>query len=269
MIDFPANPTVGQQFTAAGVTWVWDGAKWTASGLSVAYVPLAGFVPAMNDNRLINGDIRIDQRNAGAGVTPIGGQYVIDRWCAGMTQAGQFTAARYSATVGGTLPSMGFGYYLGLVSTSAYELLAGDTFNVRQPIEADFCADFGWGTPNAQPVTLSFIIVSSTLTGTFGGAISNSSTGAATRSYPFTFSIPVASTWTKIVVTIPGDSLASSTNWVLQGSGVGVCLWLGLGAGSAFSAPAGAWANGDFRSANGAVSVVSTNGASISFTGVK
>jgi hypothetical protein len=32
MIDFPASPTVGQSFTAAGVTWIWDGAKWTASG---------------------------------------------------------------------------------------------------------------------------------------------------------------------------------------------------------------------------------------------
>lgn len=29
MIDFPASPTVGQTFTAAGVTWTYDGAKWT------------------------------------------------------------------------------------------------------------------------------------------------------------------------------------------------------------------------------------------------
>jgi hypothetical protein len=34
MIDFPASPTNGQKFNAAGLTWVWDGAKWTvASGL--------------------------------------------------------------------------------------------------------------------------------------------------------------------------------------------------------------------------------------------
>ena len=42
MIDFPANPTLGQQFTAAGVTWTFDGTKWTAGGQSVAYLPLAG-----------------------------------------------------------------------------------------------------------------------------------------------------------------------------------------------------------------------------------
>ena len=31
-VNFPASPTNGQQFVAAGVTWTWDGAKWTALG---------------------------------------------------------------------------------------------------------------------------------------------------------------------------------------------------------------------------------------------
>jgi hypothetical protein len=42
MIDFPNSPTVGQQFTAAGVTWTWDGTKWTGNGLNTPYLPLAG-----------------------------------------------------------------------------------------------------------------------------------------------------------------------------------------------------------------------------------
>ena len=29
MIDFPASPTIGDQFTSGGTTWEWDGAKWT------------------------------------------------------------------------------------------------------------------------------------------------------------------------------------------------------------------------------------------------
>jgi hypothetical protein len=262
VIDFPANPTVGQQFTAAGVTWVWDGVKWLPSGLSPTVVPGIG------DNRLINGDMRIDQRNAGALVTPTAGQYVIDRWAAGLTQAGKFTAQRLPSTIGGALPALGFTYFLSLVSTSVYTLLVGDQFTLRQPIEADFCADFGWGTTGAQPVTLSFFAFSS-LTGTFGGVITNGPVGTATRSYPFSFNIPTANIWTKIVVTIPGDSLVSSTNWVLQGNGVGVVLWFGLGVGATLSAPAGAWANGDFRSANGAVSLVGTSGASLNFAGIK
>jgi len=27
-IDFPASPTLNQQFTSGGTTWIWDGNKW-------------------------------------------------------------------------------------------------------------------------------------------------------------------------------------------------------------------------------------------------
>jgi hypothetical protein len=270
-----SNPS-GYQ-TAAQVTAVLPPASTTlplpsgaaAVGVGTTYARADHVHPSdayPHDNRIINGDMRIDQRNAGAATTPVGGAYVIDRWAAGLTQAGKFTAARYAAPVAGVLSALGFTYFLGLISTSAYTLLAGDQFTIRQPIEADLCADFAWGTANAQPVTLSFF-VNSSLTGTFGGAISNSVT-APTRSYPFSFNIPTAG-WQKVVVTIPGDSLVSSTNWVLQGNGVGAVLLFGLGVGATLSGPAGAWANGDFRSANGAVSVVSTNGVGLNFAGVK
>jgi hypothetical protein len=32
-IDFPSNPATGSSFTAAGVTWVWDGVKWYMAAL--------------------------------------------------------------------------------------------------------------------------------------------------------------------------------------------------------------------------------------------
>ena len=62
MLDFPSSPTTGQPVTAGGVTWVWDGVKWTTSGSAGPATPLA-----MNDNRIINGDMRIDQRGVGSG----------------------------------------------------------------------------------------------------------------------------------------------------------------------------------------------------------
>ena len=65
MLDFPAA-TPGQTYTAAGVTWIWDGTKWLPSGLSPTVVP------GINDNRIINGDMRIDQRNNGASGTASG-----------------------------------------------------------------------------------------------------------------------------------------------------------------------------------------------------
>ena len=89
--------------------------------------------------------------------------------------------------------------------------MAADSFTFYQTIEADMVSDFAWGTANAQPVTLSFW-VNRTLTGTFGGAITNVAQDA---SYPFTYSVPAASTWTKIVVTIPGDTAGT---WVMSGN---------------------------------------------------
>jgi hypothetical protein len=279
MIDFPASPTVGQQFTAAGVTWTWDGTKWAASGLSVAFLPLAGGTmsgpivlaadPAANlqaatkqyvdgvrygDNRIINGDCRIDQRNNGASGTATG--YTVDRWVFNSSPPAKGSWARNS---GG--PS-GFPYSLIFQSASAYTSAAGDYFAFDQPIEADMVSDFAWGAVGAQPVTLSFWARSS-LTGTFGGAISNA---ANTRSYPFSYSLPAANAWTKIAITIPGDTAGT---WVMSGNMASVLVWFDLGCGSASRGPANAWASANYLGVTGAVSVVGTNAATFYLTGVK
>jgi hypothetical protein len=258
MIDFPANPTVGQQFTAAGVTWVWDGVKWSASGLSIAYVPLAGFVPAMNDNRLINGDMRVDQRGVASGGGGTATGYTVDRWTFTGTQANKGQWQRTSAGP----QTIGFPYGLIFSSSSAYVSLATDAFQFAQPIEADMISDFQWGTAQAQPVTLSFWAYSS-LTGTFSGAIGNY---AGTRAYPFTFSIPIANVWTKVTITIPGDTVGT---WAMSGNAGALIVRFDLGSGANYRGPAGAWGSINASGANGAVSVVATNGAQFMVTGVK
>ena len=246
MLDFPNSPTLGQVFTVSGATWTWDGVKWTANGTPVV---------AMNDNRIINGDMRIDQRNNGVNVTANG--YVVDRWTVYGSQAGKFDWARNS-----NMGLRDFPYALRSGSNSAYTPLAADLFYFYQPIEADTISDFGWGAAGAQPVTFSFWAFS-TLTGTFGGAICNY---AGTRSYPFTFSLPTASTWTKIVLTIPGDTAGT---WVMQGNAGALTVNFDLGSGVNWRAAAGAWAAGNYVGATGAVSVVGTNGATLYVTGVK
>jgi hypothetical protein len=289
MIDFPASPTLGQQFTASGVIWVWDGTKWTATGLNVAYLPLSGgsmtgpivlaadpasamqaatrqYVDAqnaaqpvaMNDNRIINGDMRIDQRWNGASNVVTG--YTIDRWQYISAQASKGTWGRDVSN----LPS--FPYRLGFASSSAYASLAADYFFFIQSIEADMVSDFAWGTAGAQSVTLSFW-VNCTLTGTLSGAISNA---AGTRCYPFTYSIPVASTWTRIVITIPGDPTGA---WVMSGNAASMSVSFDLGCGSGRRGPAGAWATttaaNSYLGATGSVSVVGINSALFQVTGVK
>jgi hypothetical protein len=209
-------------------------------------------------NRIINGNMVIDQRNAGASVTPTDGQYLVDRWSARQTTASKFSAQQNSGSV---TPPAGYTNYLGMVSLSAYSVSASDIFSVRQKIEGFNVADLAWGTASAQTVTLSFWVRSS-LTGTFGGALYNS---ASTRSYPFSYTISAANTWEFETITIAGDTTGT---W-LTTSSTGVEVNFGLGVGSTFSGTAGAWAGSDFRSATGATSVVGTNGATFYITGVQ
>ena len=209
-------------------------------------------------NRIINGDMRIDQRNAGASVSTTTSAYSVDRW---LPYAGQTSKMTAQQNAGSVTPPAGFGNYLGITSSSAYSVLSSDIFGVFQYIEGYNVADLGWGSANAQPITLSFWVRSS-LTGTFGGALRNS---AADRSYPFTYTISSANTWEYKTITIPGDT---SGTW-LTTNGVGIRLQFGLGVGSNFSGTAGAWAAGNFISATGATSVVGTSGATFYITGVQ
>lgn len=209
-------------------------------------------------NRIINGDMRIDQRNAGASVTPTNGAYTLDRWTSYLTQASKFTVQQNAGSV---TPPVGFKNYLGVTSSSSYSVGAGDIFAVYQLIEGFNISDLGWGTADAKAVTLSFQVRSS-LTGTFGGALRNS---AWDRVYPFTYTISSANTWTSISVTIAGDT---SGTW-LTTNGIGLGVILGLGVGSTYSGTSGSWSGSTLASATGATSVVGTSGATFYITGVQ
>jgi hypothetical protein len=208
-------------------------------------------------NRIINGGMVIDQRNNGASITP-NNEYTLDRWVINNTQTSKLTLQQNSGSV---TPPAGFTNYIGIVSSSAYSVLTGDSFTLQQRIEGFNFADLAWGTASAYTVTLSFWVRSS-LTGTFGGSLRNSGN---TRSYPFTYTISAANTWEQKSITIAGDT---SGTW-LATNGLGVTVTFGLGVGSTFSGTAGSWAGTNYNSATGATSVVSTNGATFYITGVQ
>jgi hypothetical protein len=213
-------------------------------------------------NRIINGGMVIDQRNAGASVTitdTANVTYTLDRYAAYGTVASKFSVQQNAGSI--TAP-VGFSNYLGVTSLATTTVGSTDRYQFRQSIEGFNTADFAWGTANAKTVTLSFQVYSS-LTGTFGGSIQNS---AFNRSYPFSYSIPTANTWTTVSVTIVGDT---SGTWIGATNGAGLYLVFGLGVGSSLSGTAGSWASADYRSATGAVSVVGTSGATFYITGVQ
>jgi hypothetical protein len=230
----------------------------TATGANLS---TTGSISSLNtfgfENRIINGGMTIDQRNAGAAVTLTTAQfYTLDRWYGTNDTDGVMTAQQVS-----TAPT-GFTNSVKLTTTTADAALAAGQF-VRfvQAIEGYNMADFGWGTASAQTVTLSFWVRSS-LTGTFGGAFRNS---AGNRSYPFTYSISAADTWEQKSITVAGDTTGT---W-LTTNGVGVNVQFGLGVGTTYSGTAGAWAASYLLSATGAVSVIGTLNATWYVTGVQ
>jgi len=208
-------------------------------------------------NRIINGDMRIDQRNAGASVTlTSGGNFSVDRFQGFEDTDGAMTAQQDSSAPAGFINSVK------LTTTTADSSLSASQYALfRQMVEGTNVADLAWGTASAKTVTLSFWVRSS-LTGTFGGALGNS---AFNRSYPFTYSISVANTWEYKTVTIAGDT---SGTW-LTTTGTGIRVNFGLGVGSDYNGTAGAWAGAGYLSATGATSVIGTLNATFYITGVQ
>lgn len=210
-------------------------------------------------NRIINGAMVIDQRNAGVSVTPTATPtYLVDRFRVEISQASKFSAQQNAGSV---TPPTGFTNYLGITSLSAYSSTSTDYFILEQLIEGYNVADLAWGTANAKTVTLSFQVYSS-LTGSFSGVLENS---AGNRTYPFSYTVSSANTWTPISIVIAGDT---SGTWVTN-NGNGMFVKWNLGSGSTRLGTAGAWAATNYDGVTGSVSVVGTSGATFYLTAVQ
>ena len=208
-------------------------------------------------NRIINGAMVIDQRNAGASVSLSTGSlaYPVDRSGAIITQGSGHTGQRSTVAPAGFVNSL-----LITVGTGASPT-AGQISRIYQGIEGVNVADLGWGTANAQTITLSFWVRSS-LTGTFAGGVYN---GDSNRTYVFTYSISSANTWEQKTVTIAGDT---SGSWN-TGNGAGMYVNWDLGTGSTYQGTAGVWAAGAAWATSGSVKLAATSGATFYITGVQ
>jgi hypothetical protein len=207
-------------------------------------------------NRIINGDMRIDQRNAGSVTIDGNSAYSVDRWFGEDSTDGTFTLQQ------STNAPAGFNYSLKATVGTADTSLTGTQIGIiGQRIEGFNIADLQWGTANAKTITVSFWARSSVI-GNLGGAVWNSSGG---RSYPFTYTTTQADTWQQFSVTIPGDTTGT---W-LTDNGRGINLAFALGAGPTYSSTVNTWYAGQVLAPTGAANIMATSGNTLYITGIQ
>ena len=207
-----------------------------------------------NRNKIINGAMVIDQRNAGAAVTPTSSTYTLDRWRLGASVASKVSVQQ------STVAPVGFTNSTLITSLSAYTMAGEEEINFGQRIEGFNAADLGWGTANAKPVTFSFWVRSS-LTGLFSGAIKSFD---SLRSYVFSYNINAADTWEYKIITVAGDTTGT---WKTD-NGIGVIAQFCIGNASKLNT-AGVWYAANTVGATGTTQLVGTNGATFYITGVQ
>ena len=214
-------------------------------------------------NRIINGAMVIDQRNAGASVSVSNGStgYMADRW---------FYEYGGSAT-GVTVQQVsdaptGFSNSIKITVGTGASVAAGNYLDFEQKIEGFNTIDFAFGTASASTITLSFWVKSS-IAGTYSICLQNAAAGA-TRGYTTTYTINSANTWEQKTITVAGDT---SGTWVGASNACSLNLILFAGAGSSYqTSTLNSWRSGGFAIANTATNtIISTSGATIQWTGVQ
>jgi hypothetical protein len=210
-------------------------------------------------NRIINGAMVIDQRNAGASLTinSDNAKFSADRWYfQGVNTDGVFTVQQSSTAPTGFTKSL-----LLTVTTADASIGSTQAYFFKQAIEGYNVADLGWGVAGAASITVSFWVRSS-VTGTFGAAVVN---GAGTRSYPFSYTVNSANTFEYKTITIAGDT---SGTWTTDNS-AGLALWFSVGAGSTYKGTANTWASTLYFDTTGSTNLIGTSGATFYITGVQ
>jgi len=226
------------------------------NAVSLAQQASTGVSPGFR-NRIINGGMTIDQRNAGASSAfgSTGTYNTVDRFQAYQNTSGTATLQQVVDA------PTGFYNSLKVTITASATPASGEFFQIQQVIEGYNIADLAFGTASAKTITLSFWVKSS-LTGQFGGAVQD---GSAGYGYPFSYTISVANTWEQKSISITG---ATAGSWGATTS-AGLRLYLDLGCGSNSLGAAGSWSANGFRGATGDTKLVSTNGATWFITGVQ
>lgn len=229
-----------------------DGSAYFNTGMTVGF-----------RNRIINGDMRIDQRNAGALVSNANG-FITDRWSLAKygPAGGAYSGQQVSDAPTGFVNSLKV-----TVTTNEASQSADAYWQLFQTVEGNNSADLGFGTATPNVFTVSFWVKSS-VAGTYSFAIYNNAQGGTARSYVTTYTVNTASTWEYKTITITADGSSGSGFWSTT-TGNGPALYFDLGCGTAQQTTANTWASVNARRIAGTVRLMATSGATFQVTGVQ
>ena len=153
---------------------------------------------AVGKNKIINGDMRIDQRNSGSAAT-VSSDYTVDRFKFQEGGSGGQVVSVQQVTDS----PVGFSNSFKLTNTTASSSITADAYNMFwQAVEGLNWSDLEWGTSDAKTVTISFWVKAS-IAGNYSLAIRSSTND---RSYVAPYTISSASTWEYKTITISGPT---------------------------------------------------------------
>ena len=291
VLDFPASPITGDKYPVTAVPgqpqYTYDGVKWTTIGAQISNAAPATALPLMDaatavvgtatkyaredhvhpripaapvdalgwSGMQINGSLEVSQERGNVN-TQLNATYPIDGWIT------YFSTGIGLAVGQGTGSPSGFPNILYMqCQTAKPSLLAADAASIVQYIEGYRISRLGWGTANAQPITIGFWTAHAK-PGLYSGNVRPSS---GDPSYVFAYTQAAAHAWQYNTVTIPG---CTTGTWAANNT-IGIILQFIMATGSAGIAPSiNAWVTGNYAAAPGQVNAVDSTANACRFAGV-
>jgi len=213
---------------------------------------LTGLVP--NDNTIrrpnakpliFNGSLDISQRY-GTTATTITEGYSLDRWEFVEDTDGSATVAQTA-----TVPTgKGFAKSLDVqVTGTDSSIAASQDVRIVQKFEGQDLQVLKYGTSDAEKVTLSFHVKSST-TGTYSATLRHTNTSGTAYVNSLTFSISSANTWEQKVLVFNGNTAQDIRNTNTEGLRLEIYLAVGSNFTSGGGANANSWTTGNTNRAS-------------------
>ena len=215
--------------------------------------------PLTGRNMVINGDMRIDQRNGGSAVTGHNTNlFPVDRFRCIENTGGSVSFQRVQDA------PAGFYYSLKFTVTGTDTSLTGTEFcRALHPIEGSNIGHLNWGTSNAKTCTLSFYVKSSVA----GQYYVNIFNGSANRVMVKGYTIDAANTWERKVISVVGDT---SGTWTTSDAGTGIFIGWHQGTGPDYIVSSTDTWGGTFDMVGAnQVNLLATNAATWQLTGVQ